>query len=67
MQVPRPVCGRIGSGTPDRMTNDTQPDTPDRNPTDEELDVEGPNESTQPSDSPVLDDEAETEGEVTES
>lgn len=46
------------------MTHDTQPE---QNPTDEELDVEGPNESTQPSGSPALDDEAEAEGEVTES
>jgi len=36
---------------------------PDEVPTDEQLDVEGPNESTQPSDSPLGDDELEDAGE----
>jgi hypothetical protein len=37
---------------------------PDEVPTDEQLDVEGPNESTQPSDSPLgEDDGSEGEGE----
>lgn len=41
------------------MTEETQPGAPAENPTDEDLDVEGPNESTQPSGAPELDDDGD--------
>ena len=43
------------------MTEHTQPETPEENPTDEELDVEGPNESG-PGHNPEGDDDAADAG-----
>ena len=47
------------------MSESEQPNQPDEVPTDEQLDVEGPNESTQPSDAPEPGDDGGDEDEGT--